>query len=146
VSRPEESAGCNVSLYAVGASACAGSQQAETKKGHVQPYTVIVAVGAPAVVAEEELTVSALAIKDDRCPVEVRCVWAGHAEVRLQASKSGTAAEVTVGTPAPASMNLPSEATYGSYRFTLLSLEPVKSLSNPVAQSAYRATIQISKP
>ena len=110
------------------------------------PYTVTVAVGAPAVVAEEGLTVSVLAVADDRCPIEARCVWAGHAAVKLQVGKSGQTAEVTIGTPAPASMNLPQEATYGSYRFSLLALVPGKSLSNPVAQSAYRATIQISGP
>jgi hypothetical protein len=42
-------------------------------------------------------------------------------------------------------MNLPFEATYGSYRFTLLGLEPGNSLANPVAQSAYRATVTVSK-
>ena len=108
-------------------------------------YTVTVAVGAPASVAEEGLTISAVAVKDDRCPVEVQCIWAGHAGVTLQVSKGGSPAEITIGTPAPASMKLPSEATYGSYRFSLVSLEPAKSLSKPAAQSAYRATVQVSK-
>ena len=109
------------------------------------PYTVTVAVGAPATVPEEGLTIAVVAVKDDRCPVEVQCVWAGHAAVTLQVSKAGGSAEITIGTPAPASMKLPSEATYGPYRFSLLSLEPGKSLSNPAPQSAYRATVQVSK-
>ena len=128
-----------------GASACAGDQRAETQRRQVAPYTVTVAVGASAVVPEEGLTVSAVAIKDDRCPVEVQCVWAGHAEVTLQVSKAGVATEITIGTPTPASMNLPFEAAVGSYRFSLLSLEPGKSLSNPAAPSIYRATVQVSK-
>jgi len=128
-----------------GVSACAGSQQAKTQRGQVAPYIVTVGVGAPATIPEEGLNISVVAVKDDRCPVEVQCVWAGHAVVTLQVSKAGTADEIKIGTPAPASMKLPSEATYGSYRFSLLSLEPGKSLSKPAAQSAYRATVQVSK-
>ncbi len=110
------------------------------------PYTVTVQLGKPAVIPEEALTVELVAVKDNRCAVEVKCVWAGHAEVTLQVSKSGTAAKaLVIGTLAPANMNLPFEATYGSYRFTLLGLEPGNSLANPVAQSAYRATVAVSK-
>jgi len=128
-----------------GACACAGSQQAEIQRGQVAPYTVTVGVAALATIPEEGLTISVVAVKDDRCPVEVQCVWAGHAAVTLQVSKAGAADEIKIGTPAPASMKLPSEATYGSYRFSLLSLEPSKSLSKPAIQSAYRATVQVSK-
>ena len=110
------------------------------------PYTVTVELGKPAVIPEEVLTVELVAVKDNRCAVEVKCVWAGHAEVTLQVSKPGTAAKaLAIGTLAPASMNLPFEATYGSYRFALLGLEPGNSLAKPVAQSAYRATVQVSK-
>ncbi len=128
------------------ASACAGDPPAEPQRRQLAPYTVTVAVGEPAVIPEESLTVEILAVKDNRCPVEVQCIWAGHAEVTLQVSKLGTAAKaIAIGTPAPASMNLPFEATYGSYRFVLLGLEPGNSLSKPVAQSLYRATVQVSK-
>ena len=110
------------------------------------PYTVTVELGKPAVIPEEALTIELLAVKDNRCAVEVKCVWAGHAEVTLQVCKPGTVAKaLVVGTLAPASMNLPFEATYGSYRFALLGLEPGNSLAKPVAQSAYRATVQVSK-
>ena len=110
------------------------------------PYTVTVEIEKPAVIPEEALTVELVAVKDNRCAVEVKCVWAGHAEVTLQVSKLGTAAQaIAIGTLAPASMNLPFEAKYGSYRFALLGLEPGNSLSNPVAQSAYRATVTVSK-
>jgi hypothetical protein len=111
----------------------------------VATYTIIVAPGATAIVPEEGLAISVIAVNDDRCPVEVQCVWAGHAGVTLQVSKGGASAEITIGTPAPAGMKLPLEATYGSYRFWLVGLEPGKSLSKPVAQASYRATVQVSK-
>jgi len=110
------------------------------------PYTVTIALGNPVVIPEEALTVELLEVKDSRCAVEVQCVWAGHAEVTLQATKTGAASKAfAIGTLAPASMNLPFEATYGSYRFALLGLEPGNSLSKPAAQSAYRATVAVSK-
>ena len=127
-------------------SACAQNPPAEPPKRQLAPYTVTVALGKPAVIPEEALTVELLEVKDNRCAVEVQCIWAGHAEVTLQVSKAGTASKaLAIGTLAPASMNLPFEATYGSYRFALLGLEPGNSLLKPVAQSAYRATVQVSK-
>ena len=110
------------------------------------PYTVTVELGKPALIPEETLTVELLEVKDNRCAVEVQCVWAGHAEVMLQVRKPGAAPKaLAIGTLAPANMNLPFEATYGSYRFTLLGLEPGNSLAKPVAQSLYRATVKVSK-
>ena len=110
------------------------------------PYTVTVEIGKPAVIPEEALTVELVAVKDNRCAVEVRCIWAGHAEVTLKATKAGTPSEnLAIGTLAPAGMNLPFGSTYGSYRFSLLRLAPDNSLSNPPAQSDYRATVKVSR-
>ena len=128
------------------AGACAENTSAQPSERPVAPYTVTVALGKPAVIPEEALTVELLEVNDGRCPVGVPCVWAGHATVRLQVGKAGGASvPLVVGTPAPASMHLPLDATLGSYRFALASLEPGNSLSSPVAQSAYRATVRVSK-
>ena len=128
------------------ASACAQNPPAEPPKRQMAPYTVTVSLGKPAVILEEALTVELLEVKDNRCAVEVQCIWAGHAEVTLQVAKAGAASKaLAIGTLAPASMNLPFEATYGSYRFALLGLEPGNSLLKPAAQSAYRAAVQVSK-
>ena len=128
------------------ASACAQNPTAEPPKRQLAPYTVTVALGKPAVIPEEALTVELLEVKDNRCAVEVQCIWAGHAEVTLQVSKAGAASKaLAIGTLAPARMNLPFEATYDSYRFALLGLEPGNSLLKPAAQSAYRATVKVSK-
>src|SRR5258706_15251934 len=83
------------------ASACAGDPPAEQPRRQSAPYTVTVALGKPAVIPEEALTVELLAVKDNRCAVEVQCVWAGHAEVTLQVSKPGTAKTLAIGTLAP---------------------------------------------
>ena len=127
------------------ANACAEDPSAQPSRRQMAPYTVTLELGKPAVIPQEALNVELLEVKDNRCAVEVQCVWAGHAEVTLRVSKARTAAQaLVIGTLAPASMKLPFEATYGSYRFALLGLEPGNSLSKPVAQSAYRATVQVS--
>lgn len=110
------------------------------------PQVVTIELGKPARIAEAGLVVELVSVKDTRCPVEVRCLWAGHAEVTLQVSKPGQAAKaVVIGSPAPASMNLPFEAVYESYRFGLVTLEPANSQAKPPAQADYRATVQVSR-
>ena len=48
------------------------------------PYTITVSTDKPATIAEEALTVELIGVKDNRCAVEVKCVWAGYAEVALR--------------------------------------------------------------
>lgn len=109
------------------------------------PQTVTVELGKPARISEAGLVIELVAVKDDRCPVEISCVWAGHAEITLEVSQSGQPAKtVVIGTPAPASMRLPFEAVHGSYRFGLAALAPANSQAEPPAQADYRATVQVS--
>ena len=128
------------------AGACGGKLSAEAPKTESSFYSVTVALGMSAVIAEESLAVELVSVKDNRCAVEVKCVWAGHAEITLRVGKPGAPGTLVVlGTLAPPSMHLPGETAYGSYRFSLLGLEPANSMSNPVAQAQYRSTIRVSK-
>jgi len=105
--------------------------------------TITVMADKPATIPEEALTVELVSVKDNRCAVEVQCVWAGYAEIVLRVSKGGGApASVTIGTPAPPSNSAPTR-TYDGYRFGLVSLEPPHSMAKPVAQTSYRATITV---
>ncbi|MBY0573078.1 MAG: hypothetical protein K2P84_05315, partial [Undibacterium sp.] len=52
---------------------------------------------------------------------------------------------LVLGTPAPPSMNLPADAVYGDYRFSLMGLEPKRSAEDPAMLESYRAEIQIEK-
>jgi hypothetical protein len=103
-------------------------------------------MGRRAVIPEEALTVELIGVKDNRCAVEVKCVWAGYAEVTLRVGRAGAAPEaLVVGTLAPSPNSVPSEPTYDSYRLSLLGVEPANSMATPVAQSLYRATIKVSR-
>ena len=106
-------------------------------------HTISVSMERPATIPDESLIVELVGVKDNRCPTEVQCVWAGYAEVALRVSKAGAATgSVVVGALAPPSGDA-SARTYGAYRFSLISLEPGNSMSKPVPQSLYRATLNI---
>jgi hypothetical protein len=108
-------------------------------------HTLVLMHGRPGEIPSEALTLALTSIKDGRCPTEVQCLWAGHATVNLQVSKAGLAPQtVTIGTPAPASMGFPGEASYEGYRIRLIRLEPWNTQDGP-ALSAYRATVGVSK-
>lgn len=123
---------------------CDLNPRVEAPKPASSPYTITVSMEKPATIPEEALTVELAGVKDNRCPVEVQCVWAGYAEVALRVSKAGAAAgSVIVGALAPSS-NGASARTYGAYRFSLVSLEPGNSMSKPVPQALYRATLIVA--
>lgn len=96
-------------------------------------------------VAQTGLTVQFVRIKDDRCPKDVSCIWAGHAAVTLKISRAGQPAEtIVIGTAAPANMNLPFEAEAASHRFSLVALDPQNSQDAPVAAKSYRVRVRVS--
>ena len=111
-----------------------------------QSYTVTVSTPGRVVIPEEALTIEMIGVKDDRCAVEVKCVWAGNADITLRVSKAGAApATLVIGTLAPPQAGSSSKPTYDSYRFSVVGLEPVNSISKPVETSRYRATLLVSR-
>ncbi len=113
-------------------SACAADPKPPSPSPDSPPYTITLTQGNKVVISEESLTVELLAVKDSRCPSDVQCVWEGHAAVTVQVGKPGSQHEILViGTRARPGMNLPYEAIYGSYRFSLLGLEPANSAAAP---------------
>jgi hypothetical protein len=126
---------------------CGAAPRAQAPKRDTPSYTVTVSAGSRAAIPEEALTIELTGVKDDRCAAEVKCVWAGSADITLQVSKAGAApASLTIATAAPPQQGGPTrEPTYDSYRFSVVGLEPGNSMSKPVAQSQYRATVGVSK-
>ena len=123
---------------------CELNPRVEAPKPAAPPYTIAVSMALPATIAEEGLTIELAGVKDDRCAVEVQCVWAGSAEVALRVRKAGAdAGTVVVGAPAPAPNGAPGPA-YGNYRFSLAGLEPPNSMVRPPPQALYRATLVVA--
>ncbi len=83
-------------------------------------------------------------VKDDsRCPSGVNCVWEGDAVVVLTLSQPGrnraTAELHTSGRFAQA-------ASYGEFEVALIRLAPEPKVGDQIAQSAYRATLRVTRP
>jgi len=135
----------------LGMQACASESRDETppptpKEPSAMSYTVVLNSNAPSVVEDARLTLTLLEVKDERCPTNVRCVWAGHAAITLQVASEGAAAEtIVIGTEAPANMHLPRDADAGDYHFELIALDPQRASSEEVALAQYRATVQLTR-
>jgi hypothetical protein len=79
---------------------------------------------------------------DSRCPIGVFCIQGGEAIVRIRASGGGstTTYELHTGDASRAA------ASHGDIRFVLAQLAPFRPSGGTVAQSDYRATLEITRP
>jgi hypothetical protein len=106
--------------------------------------TIVVTRGRPASARSSSFRVELLSVKDSRCPLEVQCVWAGHAVVLLRVTRRGGASDtVSIGTSAPNSMKLPFDATVFRRRLHLVQLTPAPSVERKVPLAQYRVSIEI---
>jgi hypothetical protein len=118
--------------------ACAGAPPARG------PWQVTVSAAAPARIEAIGLRLEWLDLKDERCPVEVRCVWAGHATLRLRATLANAPAQtLELGTSAPPGSDLPGDARLGPWRLHLSALEPARRQAG-VPPDEYVAHLSVS--
>ena len=107
--------------------------------------TLQLSIGQPPATALGGVRVALVEVSDQRCPVDVNCVWAGYAKVTLEVSPPGAAAErVVIGMGGPRA-GIPGDADLGPYHFSLVALEPRPSQRAPVPPSSYRATVLVSR-
>ena len=77
--------------------------------------------------------------EDSRCAVDVQCVWAGNAIVRLGLSATGTA-----GTEAALNTTLdPKSVTFAGYSVRLAGLKPLPRSGTAMPVSSYVATLEV---
>lgn len=77
--------------------------------------------------------------EDSRCPVDVQCVWAGNAVVRLTITTSG-------GTSTDASLNTtldPKSAMASGYTIRLAALKPAPRSGTKIPATSYLATLEV---
>jgi hypothetical protein len=97
--------------------------------------------GETATVSGEGLTVSFEGVPaDSRCPVDVTCITAGDATVRLRARKAG----LPDGEPELHTNDGPHEASYDGYRIVLRKLEPLPRDGVTLTPGDYVATLVVS--
>lgn len=80
---------------------------------------------------------------DSRCPAGVTCVWAGNAEVLVEAESGGRRAVLKLNTHGGA--DLPKEARHGRYTVVLVALKPSPRPSGKVRAADYAATLLIRR-
>lgn len=80
---------------------------------------------------------------DSRCPAGVTCVWAGNAEVLVEAESGGRRAVLKLNTHG--GPDLPKEARHGRYVVVLVALKPSPRPSGRVKAADYAATLLIRR-
>lgn len=82
---------------------------------------------------------------DSRCPVDVTCVWAGNAEVVVEAVARGLRGWRTLRLNTNASPERPGEAAYQRYTVKLVELAPRPRSTGKIPAGQYTATLLVSK-
>ena len=97
-------------------------------------------VGQEVTVQGTGITVRFNGVSDDsRCAVDVQCVWAGNAVVRLTLAKAGTAG-------ADASLNTtldPKSMTFAGHSVILTGLKPQPRSGTSISSTSYIATLEV---
>jgi len=79
---------------------------------------------------------------DSRCPVDVTCIKAGEAFVRLSFRDGDEVGELTIEVPRDSSAT----ATYSLLHIGILNLDPLPLLTEPIPQSRYQLLIRLTVP
>lgn len=75
---------------------------------------------------------------DSRCPVDVQCVWAGNAVVRLSVVSPGTAGmDLSLNTTLD-----PKSGTFAGYVLRLIGLKPAPRSGTSIPATGYVATLE----
>ena len=90
--------------------------------------------------SSDVLTFVAVA-QDSRCPSDAVCVWAGEAVLAFVLHEDGLASGRSIAVSPGAS----AAAVLGSYRLTVLDVQPEATTAGQIAQSDYRATVALER-
>ena len=99
-------------------------------------------VGQEVSISSHQLTLKFLSVSEDsRCPQGTICMWEGNGKVNIELTPTGqTSYVVELNTARP----LESEATYLTYKISLLDLQPYPSAGSTIQQSEYIATVRVT--
>ena len=99
-------------------------------------------VGQKASISFQQLTLKFLSVSEDsRCPQGTICMWEGNGKVNIEVTATGQTSHVVELNTA---MSLESEATYRTYKISLLDLQPYPSAESTIQQSEYIATVRVT--
>jgi len=100
---------------------------------------VTLAPGATASVNTAKFKVRFVAVTEDsRCPRDVTCIWAGEVKLQFEVQESAKDAS-------PVVILEGGNSVVGTYRVTLVRVEPAPRSTARIAPQDYRATIVVEK-
>lgn len=79
-------------------------------------------------------------VEDSRCPVDVDCVWAGNAKIKVRVTKNGRSKILELNT-----MGRIAPPEFGGYKFKLMGLTPQPRSNIRINRNGYRAAIEVTK-
>ena len=79
-------------------------------------------------------------VEDSRCPVDVNCIQAGNAKVRVEVSKRGRSKSLELDTN-----SMKGAAIFEGYRFQLRKLTPEPRSNIRINRNGYVATIHVER-
>ncbi len=79
-------------------------------------------------------------IEDSRCPVDVQCIWAGNARIKVSLSKNGRSEIVELNTTVPKT-----SVQFGGYEFRFVGLSPSPRSNIRINRYGYVATVELRK-
>jgi hypothetical protein len=99
-------------------------------------------VGQEASISSQQLTLKFLSVSEDsRCPQGTICMWEGNGKVNIELTPSDQTSYVVELNTA---ISLTSEATYLTYKISLLDLQPYPLAGSAIQQSEYIATVRVT--
>jgi hypothetical protein len=105
------------------------------------PQTVKVGVNKEKAIGKTRLRVKFVEfIEDSRCPVDVDCIWAGNAKIKVRVTSRGVSRVLTLDT-----MGSEKPIVAHGYKFRLTGLTPVPRSNVRIDPSKYIATVEAEK-
>jgi hypothetical protein len=112
-------------------------------QGQGQEHTVSLKLQERASVDGLNLNIHFVGYRDERCPSDVQCVWAGEAQAFFWMSGAGQKPQIVALRWDGAAQPLKHTVRFGPYSLYLRSLEPRPVQASPVSPGAYRAVLQV---
>lgn len=92
-----------------------------------------------------KLSIHFVGYRDDRCPSDVQCAWAGEARAFFWVSGSGIKPQILTLLSDDSPQPNQNTRQIGAYRFYLRSLEPRPRHDGSVIPSKYKAVLQVGR-
>jgi hypothetical protein len=136
----------NVALLFGGVEAFAATRRAAPAQAERVGREFKIKAGRTVTFKGESLRLRFVRVADDsRCPTNVDCIWAGNAEVLIEASAGGARGKKALALNTNASQGRAGEGEYRRYTVKLVGLSPYPQSARKIRRDEYIATLLVTK-